>query len=314
MTDTNKLARLKTAVLCGGPGVEREVSLNSGASVHAALTAIGFNAEKAIVPETGYDGYLESLDCQVAVMMLHGEFGEDGRPQRLLEKRGIPFTGPTAASCEIAIDKHRTKELLRRNNVPTADWIVVSDSKGVHEKMAAAGIALPVVVKPNSRGSSVGVAIVREPDDLVPAVAATLTVDTVAMIEAFLPGRELTIGWLDGNLLPIIELSPDGIFYDYNAKYISDKTRYLCPAPLAAEETATVNAIAEKVLEIVVVRDLSRVDIILGPSGPTVLELNTSPGFTSHSLVPLAARTAGIDMEQLCSKLVEMAARRGGLI
>lgn len=314
MVDKKNLARIKTAVLCGGPGVEREVSLNSGESVYAALAGAGFDVEKAVVPEAGFEAFLNDLDCQVAVMMLHGEFGEDGRPQALLEKRGIPFTGPDAAACRIAIDKDMSKQLFRQHSVPTADWVVVESVAEAGAKMAEAGLAAPVVVKPNSLGSSVGVAIVRAPEDLEPAVTKALAVDPRVMIEPFMPGRELTIGWLDGNLLPIIELVPDGTFYDYNAKYISDKTEYRCPAELDPGDEAASRSAAENVLKIVSARDLSRVDIILGPSGPMVLEVNTSPGFTSHSLVPLAARRAGIAMEDLCARLVEMAARRGGLL
>ncbi len=314
MTDRKKLAALKTAVLCGGPGVEREVSLNSGQAVYEALAKAGFSVEKAILPEIGFEKYLRSLDCQVAVMMLHGEFGEDGKPQAILEDRGIAFTGSTAAVCEVAIDKNVSKKLFRRHGVPTADWIIASKGEDVAAKLAAAGIVLPVVVKPNTRGSSVGVTILREPAGLRAALDKVFEIDDVAIVEKFVPGRELTVSWLDGQLLPVIEMVADGTFYDYQAKYLSDKTKYTCPARLGADELARVNAVAENVLKIVSVRDLSRVDIILGPSGPVVLEVNTSPGFTSHSLVPLAAKTAGIDMAELCARLVEMAARRGGLV
>ena len=134
------------------------------------------------------------------------------------------------------------------------------------------------------------------------------------MLEEFVAGREVTVGWLDGDILPAIELIPDGVFYDYRAKYQSDRTRYLCPAPVAPDVSRGIAALAAAVSKILSVRDLARVDIIVGASGPRVLEINTLPGFTSHSLLPLAAATAGLAMPRLCRKLAEMAAARAGLL
>lgn len=314
MSEEEKLLGLRVAVLCGGPGAEREVSLDSGEAVYNALCGEKFNVEKVVLPETGHEEAVGALDCQVAVMMLHGEFGEDGHAQAILEEKGVAYTGPDAKTCALAIDKDVTKALFRKHGVPTPDWIAVDSVGSVQRQLMKAGMSPPLVVKPNSRGSSVGVTILKDLAEIPAAVAKALSVDDRVLIEAFVPGRELTVGWLGGELLPAIELVPDGAFYDYHAKYKSDKTKYTCPAPMTDGEMASVRDVCDKVFKNVSVRDLSRVDIILGSSGPTVLEINTSPGFTSHSLVPLAAKVAGIPMGDLCRRLVAMAAARGGLI
>lgn len=314
LDEQNRLKQLNVAVLCGGPGPEREVSLASGDTVYSALKQNGYQVTKVEVPERGHEETVENLDCQVAVMMLHGEFGEDGHAQSLLERKGIAYTGPDAEACALAMDKDATKRLLRREGIPTADWAMIESVADIDKALGESGVTVPFVVKPNSKGSSVGISIIRDKADIVAAVEKALAVDEKVILETFIKGKELTLGWLDGSLLPIIELAPDGEFYDYNAKYISEKTLYICPAELDKGTADTINEIGKKVFEIMSVRDLSRVDILLGPVSPMVLELNTSPGFTSHSLVPLAARTAGIDMGQLCEKLVAMAAKRGGLL
>jgi D-alanine--D-alanine ligase len=314
LDEQNSLKQLNVAVLCGGPGPEREVSLASGDTVYSALKQNGYRVVKVEVPQHGHEETVENLDCQVAVMMLHGEFGEDGHAQSILEHKGIAYTGPDAKTCALAMDKDATKRLLRSTGIPTADWAVIESVTDIDKALGVSGITVPFVVKPNSKGSSVGISIIRDASEIASAVEKALAVDEKVLLETFVQGKELTLGWLDGRLLPIIELAPDGDFYDYNAKYISEKTLYICPAELDGDTAGKINDIGKKVFEIMSVRDLSRVDILLGPVSPMVLELNTSPGFTSHSLVPLAARTAGMDMGQLCERLVAMAAKRCGLL
>ncbi len=314
LAEQNKLKKLDIAVLCGGPGPEREVSLASGETVYSALKQDGYSVTKVEIPQKRHEQVVENLDCQVAVMMLHGEFGEDGHAQTILERKGIAYTGPDAKTCALAMDKDATKRLLRSKSIPTADWVVIDSATDIDQVLDTSPVDVPMVVKPNSKGSSVGVSIIRDKSELPAALEKALAVDEKVLLETFIQGKELTLGWLDGKLLPIIELAPDGEFYDYNAKYVSEKTKYICPAELDKATTDKINDIGQKVFEIMSVRDLSRVDILLGPAFPMVLELNTSPGFTSHSLVPLAARQAGMDMGALCGKLVEMAARRGGLL
>jgi len=307
---TTDLKTLDVAVLCGGPGAEREVSLQSGANVHAALLAEGFRARKIELPADGAPDALRESRMDAAVLMLHGEFGEDGDAQDILQGMGIPFTGSDGETCRVAIDKNATKERMRQAGIPTPRWIVArSEDEGVR-LWRASGIGLPVVVKPNSRGSSVGTTVVRAEEEMAPAFALALRFDDRALAEAYVAGREATVGWLDGVALPVIELAADGEFYDYRAKYVSDKTRYLCPAPFSGEETRELQRLAARVCEILSVRDLARADIMVGADGPQVLEVNTAPGFTSHSLLPKAAAAAGISFGRLCARLVEMAWRR----
>lgn len=302
------------AVVCGGPGGEREVSLASGDNAHRALNDVGVPAVKAVVPAENPGAYLERLECGVAVMMLHGRFGEDGEAQRILERRGVPFTGSDSRVCALAMDKNATKELLAANRVPTPRWALSDDPAAALDAVAAAGLSFPLFLKPNFGGSSVGVARVETPGELPAAVAAVLRDDSLALMEELVPGRELTVGWLGGRVLPTIELRADGVFYDYHAKYISEKTQYLCPAPLEPEMAETVAGYAAKVADLVGVRDSARVDMMLGADGPMLLEVNTLPGFTTHSLLPMAASAAGISAGELCLMLIEMAAGRAGMI
>ncbi len=299
------------AVLCGGPGGEREVSLASGEQVHGALVGAGFGtARLVIVPERDPEAFLRALDCSLAVMMLHGDFGEDGAAQEILEERGIPFTGSGSAACRLSIDKTATKEVMRRIGVPTPKSLLLPSAGGAAAAVAGAGLAFPVFVKPNAKGSSVGASRVEDGSALPAAVAAALDAGGSALVEELVAGRELTQGWLDGRLLPIIELGAEGAFYDYHAKYKSEKTRYVCPAEIPAEAAALIAGHAERLLAALGMRDLARVDVMLGAEGPMFLEVNALPGFTSHSLLPMAAAAAGVGMKDLCASLVEMAAER----
>ncbi len=313
MSISKKLEKIGVAVLCGGPGAERDVSLNSGEVIHHAITRAGLPNKKVIIPAEGYDAFLENLDCGLAVMMLHGFWGEDGAAQAILERRGIPFTGSDSRVSALAMDKSACKKLFVQNGIPTPRWIT-ADSVGA----AAAGVErerlrYPLFVKPNYRGSSVGVGRVDAPADLAKAVEVSLAEDTLALVEEMVVGRELTIPWLDGRVLPIIEMKAAGVFYDYEAKYLSSETRYTCPAELEPDVTREIQDIAGRVAELVGVRDSSRVDVMLGEGGPRVLEINTLPGCTSHSLLPMAAAAVGIEIEQFGLRLVEMAAGRAGI-
>lgn len=302
------------AVLCGGPGGEREVSLASGELTHRALERVGLPNRLVAVPEEGAVEFLRNLECGLAVMMFHGEFGEGGEVQEILEGRGIPFTGSDSASCRLSIDKNATKEKMRAAGVPTPRWALVTEVGSAARAVADAGLRYPLFVKPNFGGSSVFVSRVEEPDELEPAVSLALSSDRLALVEEMVRGRELTVGWLEGRALPIIQMSADGVFYDYHAKYKSDATRYTCPAILepAVEDAITGHALT--VAEIVGARDVARVDVMLGMEGPMFLELNALPGFTAHSLLPMAAAAAGIPIGRLCLSLAAMAARRAGVI
>lgn len=299
------------AVLCGGPGAEREVSLASGSEVHAALGRAGLEARLVTVPEKNPEDFLETLDCGLAVMMLHGEFGEDGGAQEILERRGLAYTGSGPEACRLAMDKAAVKALMRDAGVPTPRWALVRSAAEAEAGVRTAGLLYPLFVKPNSRGSSVGVTRVDSPASLAGAVERALACGCDALIEEMAAGREMTVGWLDGRVLPVIEMEAAGGFYDYHSKYESGETRYHCPADLSEELAEEIRVHTEEIVRIVGARDLARVDFILTESGPRFLELNALPGFTSHSLVPLAASRIGLPMERLCLSLVAMAAERG---
>lgn len=301
------------AVLCGGPGGEREVSLASGDNACRGLERAGVACRKVVVPEERPEAFLEELECGLAVMMLHGRFGEDGTAQAILERRGVPFSGSSSASCRLSMDKNATKEGMLLHGVPTPRWTVTDSARKAVSAAREADLRYPLFVKPNDGGSSVGVGRVDRHEDLERVAASALAVDPLVVIEEMVEGRELTAGWLAGELLPIIELSADGVFYDYHAKYESEKTRYTCPARLDEDVERAIRRHCRTVIEFVGARDIARVDLMLGRDGPKVLELNALPGFTSHSLVPMAAKAAGIRFEQLCVSLVGMAAGRAGV-
>ncbi|MDR2391259.1 MAG: D-alanine--D-alanine ligase [Planctomycetota bacterium] len=300
------------AVVCGGPGGEREVSLASGENVHQALLRAGVENELVIFPATEPEKMLENLSCRLAVMMFHGSFGEGGTAQRILERRGILFTGSDSAAAALAMDKNASKQVFIRNGIPTPTWAIGKSPDSLAAAVRERRLRYPLFVKPNSGGSSVGASRVEGPEDVATAAELALSDDSLALAEELVPGRELTIGWLDGETLPVIELLTDGVFYDYRAKYLSDATRYLCPADLPKETADAVRNAASGALLAVGTRDIGRVDMILGPNGPKVLEVNSLPGFTGHSLVPMAAQAAGMSLENLCLRLVELAERREG--
>lgn len=300
----------EVAVLCGGPGPEREVSLDSGREVHNAFTRLGLENRLVIVPEDDAVSFLEKLECGIAVMMLHGEFGEDGTAQEILEERGIPYTGSTPHACRLAMDKAASKEVFKSAGILTPKWAVAFSPATADAVVRSAGLRYPLFVKPNCGGSSVGVSPVKAPEELAGAVEKALAGGGPALIEEMAVGRELTGGWLDGRVLPFVEMEAAEAFYDYHAKYESEKTRYHCPANLDAEVMKKASGIMTRVAKLIGVRDLARIDFILTDRGPMVLEVNALPGFTRHSLLPLAAARAGIGIERLCLSLVAMAAER----
>lgn len=310
--ETRIFPRLDVAVLCGGPGPERQVSLQSGEQIAAGLSEAGWGVRKIVID--GRPEEIDDLDCQIAFIALHGEFGEDGQLQRLLEDRGIAYTGSGPETSALAMNKDRAKKAFVHAGLPTPWWTLVTAPEQSVDAVESMGFSLPVVVKPVNRGSSVGTSIVRHQTDLNPAVVKALTVDTEVMIEEFVEGRELTASMLAGVALPLVEMTPKGEFYDYNAKYHDEDTGYLCPAPFGAEQTCDIQTLAMRTIEVLGVEHFGRIDIIMGPDGPMVLEANTIPGFTEHSLLPLAARSAGITFPLLVTRIVKLALDRAGML
>jgi D-alanine-D-alanine ligase len=293
----------RLAVLMGGPSAEREVSLRSGAAAAAALREAGFEAVEVTVD--GAD-FTVPTGTDLVFLALHGTFGEDGQVQDLLDRRGIPFTGADAATSRLAFDKEKTKEQFRRHGVPTPEGQLVRSLEEVT-------LSLPVFIKPNAQGSSVGTHPATTRAELAAALADALKFDSSALVERYIRGRELTVGVLGDEALPIVEIRPRDGFYDYANKYTKGRTDYFCPADLPAEITAQIRRHALAAHRAVGNAVYSRVDFLLEKdTDPWCLELNTIPGMTATSLLPKAAAVAGLAFPQLCRRIVELswAARR----
>ena len=300
------MKRLKIAVLMGGPSAERPVSLRSGAAVVNALTATGAKVVPVDVHETEF---VMPTDVDVAFIALHGTFGEDGTVQQMLEDAGIAYTGsgPEASAC--AFDKIAAKARFEAVGIPTPAYEVFDR---VHCDLGRlVRLGFPLVVKPSRQGSSVGVSIVHEEVDLEEACQIAWRHDDHLLAEQFVAGRELTVGIFDGHALPVIEICPKHDFFTYEAKYTRGQTDYLVPAPLEKSVEARTKALALRTHDCLGCRDFSRVDLILAEDGKLfVLEVNTIPGFTETSLVPKAAHAAGVEFQELCARLVQMALAR----
>lgn len=288
----------RIVVLKGGPSAEREVSLQSGAAVADALRGLGYDV--AEIDQVDTRVHLPS-GTEAVFIALHGTFGEDGTLQRLLEQRGIPYTGSNAESSRLAFDKVESKRLFERQGVATPRYEVLAPGQ-------TRTLPLPLVVKPPRQGSSIGVSKVFEEAAWAEALAGALALDREALVEAFIPGAELTVGVVGEQVLPIVEIrAPEG-YYDYRAKYTKGLTEYLVPAPLEADVTRQCQELAWRAFQALGCRGLGRIDIRLTPDGhPFVLEVNTIPGFTQTSLLPKAARAAGYEFPHLCEWILNLA-------
>ncbi|MFO0833191.1 MAG: D-alanine--D-alanine ligase [Phycisphaerales bacterium] len=301
----------RVLVLGGGPDSEREVSLESSKGVAEALTVAGYKVRRDVIDRVGVSD-LKVIGADVIFPVLHGPWGEGGPLQDVLAEVGRPFVGCRGRAARTAMDKIATKLAALRVGVPTLPAAVLN----VHDDEPP--LALPVVVKPVHEGSSVGVHICRTKPDWGRAMAAVLEARKthparVSMVEqAALGARELTVGVLDGEPLPVIQIEAAAEFYDYEAKYKRDDTRYTPDPALPAGMREALQRRAVAVAREVGVRHLCRVDFLLdGAGGAWLLEVNTMPGFTGHSLVPMAAKHAGMDFPALTSRLVQMALRDG---
>jgi D-alanine-D-alanine ligase len=296
---------MKVAVLLGGKSAEREVSLKSGSMVLAALKKKGVDAHAFDPSEKRLEDLVKDK-YQKVFIALHGRFGEDGTVQGILEWLGIPYTGSGVLASALAMDKLRTKRMWKADGLPTAPYAVLtrdSDFRAVARKLG-----MPVFVKPASEGSSVGMSKVRKAADLDEAFAQAVNHDPVVLAEKFIDGPELTISILGERVLPVIKIETPREFYDYEAKYLRDDTRYLIPSGLAKAKERQLQQLALKAFQSLGCRGWGRVDLMLDKRGrPYLLEINTSPGMTDHSLVPMAARAVGISYEDLCMQILESA-------
>jgi D-alanine-D-alanine ligase len=295
----------KVAVMLGGTSAERPVSLNSGGAVLAALIRQGVDAH-AFDPANRNLGDLISGEFDRVFIALHGRFGEDGCMQGALELLDIPYTGSGVMASAIGMDKWRTKLLWRAAGLPTADWAILdsaSDFAAVEKKLG-----LPIFVKPAREGSSIGMSKVTEHGTLKAAYDTAAEHDALVLAERFIDGAEFTVGILGDSALPLIRLQPadDKAFYDFEAKYIRNDTQYHCPAGLPDAQETALRQLALDAFRLIGGRGWGRVDLMLDSLGnPYLLEVNTSPGMTDHSLVPMAARVAGLDFDALCLAILE---------
>ena len=299
----------KIAVLMGGPGSEREVSLATGRGVAKALRSLG--AEVIEIDVRNEDFQLPN-DVDLAFITIHGTFGEDGQIQKILERRGIAYTGEGVTTSEIAFDKIRTKERFLEHGVTTPPWEVIHAGE-------RPTIPLPIVVKTPRQGSTVGVVIVKNENELESAINEASKYDCELLIEKFVSGRELTIGVLGDQALPILEIIPKGGFYDFNNKYpflnpqAGGGAEHVCPANIDAKKTKEIQELALRAFRAAGLQVYARVDAILSETGqPFILEINNIPGMTETSLLPEAAAAVGISYTDLCARIIALSRPRKG--
>jgi len=304
------LKQEKIAVLLGGTSAEREVSLSSGNAVLDALLNQGYNAHP-IDPKEYNVANLKNDGFNRVFNILHGRGGEDGTMQGLLEQIGLPYTGCGVLASALTMDKMRTKMLWKAFGLPVAEMEVITRETfaQLDPQAIVAKLGLPLMVKPSLEGSSVGLTKVKAENELKSAVEFALKFDNTILIEEWLSGDELTVPVLDGQVLPSIRIVPEGEFYDYEAKYISDNTQYFCPAGLTLEREQELAILVKRAYDAVGCRGWSRIDVMCDAKGDfRLVEVNTNPGMTSHSLFPKSAAIAGISFKQLVVKILELSA------
>ncbi|PYI91480.1 MAG: D-alanine--D-alanine ligase [Verrucomicrobia bacterium] len=297
----------KIAVLMGGPGSERDVSLATGRGVVKALQSLGSDVTEVDVKSADFE---LPRGTELAFLTIHGTFGEDGQLQQILEDRGVPYTGEGIAGSELAFDKIRSKEAFRQHNVTTPYWQIINAGQ-------RPTIPIPFVIKAPRQGSTVGVHIIRNEREVDAAIADASTYDHELLVEKFCAGRELTVGILGDQVLPILEIIPKGGFYDFNNKYpflnpnAGGSAEHVCPAMIDREKAEEIQQLALRAFRALGLEVYARVDVLLPDDGEaTVLEANTIPGMTEASLLPEAAAAAGISYPQLCARIIELSAKR----
>lgn len=301
------------AVVMGGPSAEREVSLNTGAAIANALREYGYtNVVEIDLDPRNFGKQLAESKAEVVFNAVHGLYGEDGRLQTLLEIREMPYTGSGMIASVSCMDKVITKRMLRDAGISTPACLIVNKKEsGIKEKIMQR-FSLPVVIKPASQGSSIGVEIVKEENQLDEALANAFKYSRDILVEEFIGGKELTVSMMqkDGEVvaLPVIHIAPHSGMYDYHSKYTKGATEYICPADLDEETTKKVQEISKQAYEVLGCSGVARADVMLDKAGNGyVLEINTVPGMTATSLVPKAAAAAGISFPELCNIILQSA-------
>jgi D-alanine-D-alanine ligase len=303
MTEQALMTRFgKVAVLMGGPSAEREISLLSGNAVLKALLEMGIDAHGFDVNDASVLGDLQKQGINRVFIALHGRWGEDGVMQGALEVLGLPYTGSGVLGSAIAMEKGRCKLMWIGAGLSTPAFMFLNDKNDLD--LAETDIGF----KPSREGSSLGVSKANNRDELVQFWHQARQLDDIVLAEKWISGIELTVAILDGKALPVIKLEAEGEFYDFDAKYVSDETAYICPCGLASELETEVQLLAVRAFELASCSGWGRVDILLDKDQrPYLLEVNTVPGMTSHSLVPMAAKESGLDFNQLVLRILETA-------
>jgi len=319
----------RIGVLAGGPSNEREISLRSGQAVFKALTEEGFDAIFLDVYDDICD-IIKKNKIDIAFIALHGRFGEDGTVQRALERRGIPYTGSGVEASKLALDKIASKEAFIKAGIPVPGYVAIERSSSLRGakrrsnpkneiaspsarndgccvyKKGLEQLKLPVVVKPQFEGSSIGLSVVRDKEGIDKALKTAFAYGDKALIEECINGRELTVGILEDRPLPVIEIVTRNSVYDYDAKYKDPETNYLVPAPIEKGAYKEAQSLGIKAHRVLGCRSFSRVDMMMDTLGKIfVLEVNTIPGMTERSLLPKAAAEEGLNFNRLCVKLIE---------
>ncbi len=299
----------RIAVLYGGPSGEREVSLDSGGAVLRALQGLGLDAVGIDIQPARLQQQVVDSRAEIAFNVCHGAVGEDGLLQACLETQGIPYTGSGVLATALAMDKWRCKQLWRAAGLPVTDGILLRRGASVPDLGARFG--WPLYIKPNHGGSSLGVSKVTDPAELDMALQTAFAIEDEVLCEDAIIGHEATVGILDHRALPPIVIETPRAFYDYTAKYLADDTRYLLPSGLGSTLDQQLQELALKAFAELGGRDWGRVDFMVSAEGrPYLLEVNSVPGMTNHSLIPMAAKAVGLGFPELCDTILRIAQRR----
>ncbi len=289
----------------GGLSREREVSLRSGRAVASALRSRGYQVIEVDVDRHVAEKLVKEK-IEVAFLALHGRYGEDGSIQGLLEILGVPYTGAGPMGSSVSLDKGLTKQIVSAVGVKTPQWQMIEKDK--IDSLKTSPFPLPIIVKPNREGSTIGMSIVRHTDEFKPALQKAADCDETILIEQFISGTEVTVGIIEGQALPVLEIVPKGGFYDFTSKYTKGMTEYIVPARISEGVREEVTKATEKVFSLLKLSGFARADYIIDAQGQSYfLEINTIPGMTETSLVPKAAVAAGISFEDLCERVLKKA-------
>jgi len=305
----NKRVLLKNkqiGVLMGGVSPEREISLKTGEAVFSALKDLGYKVTKVDAGKDILERLLR-LKIDIAFIALHGGWGENGGIQGVLDIAGIPYTGSGVCASAVAMDKILSKKIFFYHGLPTPKfWVYEGRSSGIREFLKKKSLKLPIVVKPSTGGSTIGISIVSPGEDLELAISHALSFDRRVLLEEYIEGRDLTVGILRNHALPVVEMVSKSGFYDYKAKYTKGETDYICPAQIPARTTKQIHEIALQAYTALGCKGAPRIDFRLSPDNkPYILEVNTIPGMTETSLLPMAASKAGISFGSLVEMILE---------